>query len=94
MSFFPQRSEQHINQVVQVSKSIVANIVLKHVKKTLNPDDKITGSEIRNEMQDIRREKSAYADPFYRPQPKPAETSTQIIPAKILDLDTDPLEQD
>ena len=45
-------------------------------------------------MQDIRGEIQAYADPFYRPPPKPTEIPTQVIPRKILDSDIDLLEQD
>ena len=48
----------------------------------------------RKDMQDVRREIQAYADPIYRPPPKPTETPTQAIPKKILDLDIDALEQD
>ena len=44
-------------------------------------------------MQDIRRKNPAYADPLYRSPPKPAETSTQIIPGEILDADIDSYEQ-
>ena len=56
--FFPERSVQHIDQVVQVLKSTIPKMGLKHVKKTLNPDDLITSSETRNKMQAIKRIKS------------------------------------
>ena len=45
-------------------------------------------------MQDIRKEISAYADPFYGPPPKPTEIPTQVIPRKIPDSDIEFLEQD
>ena len=67
---------------------------MEHVKKTLNPDDPITRSKTRNEMQDIRREKSAYADWMYRPPPNPTEIPTQIVPWKTWDWDIASLEQD
>ena len=66
---FPDRSVQHVDQVFQVPKSIVPEIISGHVKKTLSLHDPITRSKIRNEMQDIRREKPAYADSVYRPHP-------------------------
>ena len=45
-------------------------------------------------MQGITREKSAYANPIYRPSPKLIEIPTQLIPRKTLDLDINSLEQD
>ena len=36
----------------------------------------------------MRREISVYADPIYRPPPKPTEISLQEIPRKVTDLDT------
>ena len=33
-------------------------------------------------MQDIRKEKPAYADPIYRPPLKPTKTPKKIIPGK------------
>ena len=75
-----------------VPKSIVPGIVLEHVKKTLNSDDHFSKPQTRNEIQDIRREKQAYADPIYRPPPKPTEITTHFIPRKTLDLDIDSLE--
>ena len=43
-------------------------------------------------MQDIRKEKPAYADKIYRPPTQPTETPTQITPGKITDLDIYSLE--
>ena len=43
----------------------------------------------RKTIQDISREIPAYADPIYRPPPKPTEISLQEIPRKLMDLDTD-----
>ena len=79
-SIFPERSVKHRDQVVQVPKFIVPKIVSEHVKKTLSLDNPIIKSKTRNEMQDIRREKPAYADSIYRPPPKTTEIPTQIIP--------------
>ena len=45
-------------------------------------------------MQDIRREILAYADPIYRPPPKPNEIPTQVTPKKIPYSDIDTLEED
>ena len=45
-------------------------------------------------IQDTRREIPAYADPIYRPLPKPTEIPLQITPSKLMDLDTDAFEQD
>ena len=45
-------------------------------------------------MQDTRKDIVAYADPLYRPYPKPAETPLQAFPRKLTDLDIDALEQD
>ena len=45
-------------------------------------------------MLDIRREILAYADPIYRPPPKPTEIPTQVMPKKILQSDIDVMEQD
>ena len=56
--------------------------------------DSLSRTITRKGMQDIRREIPAYADPFYRPPPKPDEIPTQVIPRKILDTDIDTLEQD
>ena len=39
-------------------------------------------------MQDMKKEVPVYADPFYRPPPKPTETPTQVIPTKIPYFDT------
>ena len=39
-------------------------------------------------------EKPVYADPIYRPPPKPTEIPTHLIPRKTLDLGIDSLEQD
>ena len=42
----------------------------------------------------IRRKILAYADPFYRPQPKPTEIPTEGLPKKIPDSNINSLEQD
>ena len=44
-------------------------------------------------MLDTRREIPAYADPMYRPPPKPTKTPFQEIPRKHMDLGSDALEQ-
>ena len=54
----------------------------------------LLGQKTRNEILDIRKEKPAYADPMYRPPPKPTEISTEISPRKTSNLATDSLEQD
>ena len=64
---FFQRSVLYVDIVVQVPKSMIPKVVLEHVKKTLSLEDPIIRSKTRNEMQDIRKEKPAYADPIYRP---------------------------
>ena len=46
-------------------------MVLESVNKTLSPNDPITRSKTRNEMQDVRWEKPAYPDSIYRSLPKP-----------------------
>ena len=43
-------------------------------------------------MQDTRKEIPAYADPIYRLPPKPTDIPLQVIPRKIMDINT--LEQD
>ena len=45
-------------------------------------------------MQDVRREIPAYADPIYRPPPKPTEMPLQVTPRKLMDSDSNILEQD
>ena len=45
-------------------------------------------------MQDVRREIAAYADPIYRPPPKPTEIPLHIIPRKLIDSEIDTMEQD
>ena len=47
-----------------------------------------------NEIQDVRREKPAYADPIYRPLQKPTDIPMYPILRKTLDLDIASLEQD
>ena len=47
---------------------------------------------IRKCMQYIRREIPAYIGPIYRPPPKTTEMPLQVIPRKIMDIDT--LDQD
>ena len=42
-------------------------------------------------MHDTRREIPAFADPIYRPPPKPTEISPQVIPRKLMDLGIDAL---
>ena len=42
----------------------------------------------------MRREIPAYAEPLYRPPPKPTEISSEVIPRKIPYSDIDALEQD
>ena len=53
----------------------------------------LLGQKQKNKIQDIRREKPAYADPSYRPLPIQTEIPTYLIPKKS-DLDSDSLEQD
>ena len=64
------------------------------IQKTQSGHDSTSRTITRKGMQDIRRKIPAYADPFYRPPPKPTETPTQVIPRKVLDSDIDSLEQD
>ena len=45
-------------------------------------------------MQNIRREIPVYAEPFYRPSPKPTEIPLQVIPRKLTNSGIDTLEQD
>ena len=56
--------------------------------------DSISRTITRKGMQDIRREISAYADPFYRPHSKLTKMPTQVIPNKISESDFEALEQD
>ena len=51
--------------------------------------DSISRTIKRKNMQDTRKEIPAYADPIYRPLPKPTEIPLQEIPRKLMDLDTD-----
>ena len=91
-SISPERLVQHIDQVVQIPKSIVPKVVSEHVKKTLDPDDQLTRSKIRNDMQDIRRKKTAYADPINRPPTNQMKYPHKLFPEKTSDLDIDSLE--
>ena len=43
----------------------------------------------RKIIEDTRREIPAYADPIYRPPPKPTEMPLQEIPRRLKDLDTE-----
>ena len=57
-------------------------------------DDPITRSKTRNEIQGIKKEKPAYADPIYRHPSKPIEIPTHLIPRKTSHLDSTLLEKD
>ena len=48
----------------------------------------------RKGMQDVRREIPAYADPIYRPPPRPSEILLRVIPRKLMDSDIDAFEHD
>ena len=71
---------------------MVPKIVSEHVKKNLSSDDAFS-KQNRNEIQGIR-EKLAYAEPIYRPPPKPKDISMHLTPRKTSDLDIDSWEQD
>ena len=60
----------------------------------MSENDSISGAIRRKGMQDIRREIPAYADPIYRPPPKPTEILTQVTSKKMLESDIDALEQE
>ena len=106
----PLQQSQNINQstarsnVLMLKSSIVAKCSGHHDKvipvsdytipQTLSECDSISRTIRGKGMQDIRGEIPAYADPIYRPPPKPTEIPLQVIPRKPVDSDTDDLEQD
>ena len=59
------------------------------ITQTRSRDDSNSRTIKRKTIQDISREISAYADPIYRPPPKPTEIPLQEIPRKLMDLGTD-----
>ena len=77
------KGPEHHDKVIPVSDYAIS--------QTMSECDSISRT-IRKGMQDTRREISAYADQIYRPPPKPTEIPLQIIPRKIMDIDT--LEKD
>ena len=79
------KSEQH-DKVIPVPDYMIP--------KTMSEHGSISRTETRKGMQDITREKPAYADSFYGSPPKPTEIPIQVIPKKITDADIDLLEQD
>ena len=77
-------SSGHHDKVISVSNYTILQTMSEH--------DSISRTIRRKSMQDIRREIPAYADPVYRPPPKPAEIPTEVTPRKILESDIDALE--
>ena len=61
------------------------------IPQTMSEHDSISITMKRKGMQDIRKEIPAYADPFYRPPPKPTEVPMHVTPKKIPDPDIDTL---
>ena len=66
-SVFPGRQGHH-DKVIPVPNYTIPQTESEH--------DSISKTITRKGMQDIRREIPAYADPFYRPPPKPSEILT------------------
>ena len=60
----------------------------------MSEHDLISRTIRRKGMHDVRRGIPAYADPIYKPLPKPTEIPLQVIPRKLMDLDMDALKQD
>ena len=50
------------------------------IPQTMSEHDSISRRRRRQGMQDIKRKISAYADPIYRPPPKPTEIPLQVNP--------------
>ena len=59
------KSSGHHDKVIPVSDYTIPQTMSEH--------DSISRTIGRNDMQDMRREIPAYADPIYRPPPKPTE---------------------
>ena len=73
---------------------MVLKLVSHHVKKILSMDDPFFRSKIRNEIQNISREKPAYPDPMYRAQPNQQKIPMHLISKKTFNLDISLLEND
>ena len=54
------------------------------IPQTMSEYDSFSRTIKRKGIQDLRREITAYADPFYRPPPKLTEISKQVTQKKIL----------
>ena len=79
------KSSGHHDKIIQVSDSTIPQTMLE--------SDSNSRTIKRKDMHDTRRKIPAYADPIHKP-PKPIEISLQVIPRKLMDVDTDTLEED
>ena len=50
------------------------------IPQTMSECDSISTAIRRKDMQDMRSKISVYADPIYRPLPKPTEILLQVLP--------------
>ena len=63
------------------------------IPQTMSECNSIFRTIRRKGVQDTRREIPAYAEPIFRPPPKPMEIPLQVIPRKHVDSDFDTLEK-
>ena len=73
---------KHVGPVTKPIVKCLISEILDHLQQVPGAEHVCTRPKTKIIRQDIRQEKPAYADPIYRPPPKPVEASTQYLQRK------------